>query len=52
VKTGANYNINQAHNVFFNAGYYSRQPFFDDLFLNISTKSTKTWAMKGFWAWR
>jgi iron complex outermembrane receptor protein len=34
VKTGANYNINQAHNVFFNAGYYSRQPFFDDLFLN------------------
>ena len=34
LKTGANYNINQAHNVFFNAGYYSRQPFFDDLFLN------------------
>jgi len=34
VKTGANYNINMAHNVFFNAGYYSRQPFFDDLFLN------------------
>jgi iron complex outermembrane receptor protein len=42
VKTGANYNINQAHNVFFNAGYYSRQPFFDDLFLNyIRTKSTR-----------
>lgn len=34
LKAGANYNINQAHNVFFNAGYYSRQPFFDDLFLN------------------
>jgi len=34
LKTGANYNINQNHNVFFNAGYYSRQPFFDDLFLN------------------
>jgi len=34
IKAGANYNINQAHNVFFNAGYYSRQPFFDDLFLN------------------
>ncbi|MCK5068720.1 MAG: TonB-dependent receptor [Bacteroidales bacterium] len=34
LKTGANYNINELHNVFFNAGYYSRQPFFDDLFLN------------------
>jgi hypothetical protein len=34
LKAGANYNINQAHNVFINAGYYSRQPFFDDLFLN------------------
>jgi hypothetical protein len=34
VKTGANYNLSDRHNVFFNAGYYSRQPFFDDLFLN------------------
>jgi hypothetical protein len=34
VKAGGNYNINDNHNVFFNAGYYSRQPFFDDLFLN------------------
>jgi hypothetical protein len=34
LKTGANYNINEHHNVFVNAGYYSRQPFFDDLFLN------------------
>jgi len=34
LKAGANYNINEHHNVFVNAGYYSRQPFFDDLFLN------------------
>jgi len=35
LKTGANFNINEHHNVFVNAGYYSRQPFFDDLFLNF-----------------
>lgn len=34
IKAGGNYNINEQHNVFFNTGYYSRQPFFDDLFLN------------------
>jgi len=34
LKAGANYNLNEHHNVFVNAGYYSRQPFFDDLFLN------------------
>ncbi len=34
IKAGANYNINEKHNVFVNTGYYSRQPFFDDLFLN------------------
>lgn len=34
LKAGGNYNINEQHNVFVNAGYYSRQPFFDDLFLN------------------
>jgi len=34
LKAGGNYNINDNHNAFFNAGYYSRQPFFDDLFLN------------------
>ncbi len=33
-KAGANYNLTDNHNVFVNAGYYSRQPFFDDLFLN------------------
>ena len=34
IKAGANYNLTEKHNVFVNAGYYSRQPFFDDLFLN------------------
>jgi len=34
LKAGANYNLTENHNVFVNAGYYSRQPFFDDLFLN------------------
>ncbi len=34
LKAGANYNLNAHHNLFFNTGYYSRQPFFDDLFLN------------------
>lgn len=38
VKAGGNYNINENHNVFVNAGYYSRQPFFDDLFLNYSNE--------------
>lgn len=32
VKAGANYNISDASNVFFNAGYISRQPLFDAVF--------------------
>ena len=32
VKAGINYNINQHHNVFFNTGYMSRQPTFDNVF--------------------
>ena len=32
VKTGANYNINENHNVFFNTGYYSKQPFFNSVY--------------------
>jgi len=35
-KIGANYNINEVHNVFVNAGYYSRAPFFDAVFVNYS----------------
>lgn len=34
VKGGANYNINENHNVFVNAGYYSKQPFFNAVFPN------------------
>jgi outer membrane cobalamin receptor len=38
VKGGANYNINENHNVFVNAGYYSKQPFFNAVYPN--NKST------------
>lgn len=34
VKTGANYNINENHNIFVNAGYYSKQPFFNAVYPN------------------
>jgi len=34
VKSGANYNINENHNVFVNAGYYSKQPFFNAVYPN------------------
>ena len=33
-KVGANYNIDENNNAFFNAGYYSRAPFFGFLFQN------------------
>ena len=35
VKGGVNYNINEKHNVFVNGGFYSRQPIFDNVFLNF-----------------
>lgn len=35
IKGGLNWNINENHNVFGNAGYYSKQPFFDAIFLNF-----------------
>jgi len=34
VKGGLNYNINSHHNVFVNAGYYSKQPFFNAVYPN------------------
>ena len=34
VKAGLNYNIDSKHNVFANAGFYSRQPNFDAVFIN------------------
>lgn len=35
LKLGANYNINEYHNVFGNAGYYSKQPLFDAVWINF-----------------
>lgn len=34
IKGGVNYNINEHHNVFVNAGYYSKQPFFNAVYPN------------------
>ena len=34
IKGGLNYNINEQHNVFVNAGYYSKQPFFNAVYPN------------------
>lgn len=38
-KGGANYNFNALHNVFVNAGYFSRAPFFDAVFYNFNTNA-------------
>lgn len=35
-KAGANYNINDKHNVFFNTGYYSRAPFFNFVYVDFA----------------
>lgn len=35
VKTGLNYNIDESSNIFVNGGYFSRQPIFDNVFLNF-----------------
>ncbi|GGB84328.1 TonB-dependent receptor [Flavobacterium suaedae] len=34
IKGGASYNIAEGHTVFANAGYYSRQPYHDNIYLN------------------
>ncbi len=36
VKAGANYNITDHHNVYFNTGYYSKAPYFKFVFANFS----------------
>jgi iron complex outermembrane recepter protein len=36
IKAGANYNINDYHNVYFNTGYYSKAPYFKFVFANFS----------------
>ncbi len=35
IKGGLNYNLNDNHNIFGNIGFYSRQPIFDNVFLNF-----------------
>jgi iron complex outermembrane recepter protein len=35
VKTGANFNFNSHHNAYINAGIYSREPYFQFIFLNF-----------------
>ena len=40
IKGGANYNLTENHNVFFNVGYISRAPFFSGgAFLNSTTSN-------------
>ncbi len=34
IKGGINYNLSEKHNIFANTGFYSKQPFFDAIFLN------------------
>ena len=38
VKGGANYVIDDKNNVFVNAGYYSRQPYHDNIYLNFTNQ--------------
>jgi outer membrane cobalamin receptor len=40
IKGGMNYNINENHNVFVNAGYYSKQPLFRAVFPNYNNNDT------------
>ncbi|MEH6703878.1 MAG: TonB-dependent receptor [Galbibacter orientalis] len=37
IKGGLNYNINEHHNVFANAGYYAKQPKFDGVFISYTS---------------
>jgi len=39
IKGGMNYNINESHNVFGNAGYYSKQPFFNAVYPSFNTNT-------------
>ncbi|MFK7906662.1 MAG: TonB-dependent receptor [Chitinophagales bacterium] len=38
IKTGANYNIDEKHNVFANVGVFSQQPIFDNVFIDFVNK--------------
>ena len=37
-KTGGSYSIDNKHSVFVNAGYYSRQPYHDNIYLNFTNE--------------
>jgi len=37
-KTGGSYSIDYKHSVFVNAGYYSRQPYHDNIYLNFTNE--------------
>ncbi|WP_109434983.1 TonB-dependent receptor [Aquimarina sp. AU119] len=36
IKAGGSYNINEQNQIFVNAGYYDRQPYHDNIFLNFT----------------
>ncbi|MGB6267483.1 MAG: TonB-dependent receptor [Olleya sp.] len=38
VKTGANFNIDDKNSVFANVGYYSRQPYHENIYLNFTNR--------------
>ncbi len=42
VKGGLNYNLDAQNNVFVNGGYFSRQPIFDNVFLNFRNQVNET----------
>ena len=42
LKTGANYNINSQHNVFFNTGLISRQPYFNSVYNGRNVYNTES----------
>ncbi|AOW08587.1 TonB-dependent receptor [Flavobacterium gilvum] len=58
VKGGANYNFDEHHNVFANAGYYSKQPFFNAVYpnnksvVNPNLKNEKVLGIEGGYGYR
>ena len=40
VKAGANYNINDNHNIYFNAGYFSRVPYYKFIFAKFTNEAS------------
>ncbi|MET2986233.1 TonB-dependent receptor [Aureibaculum conchae] len=39
IKGGANYNLNENHNIFVNVGYFEKAPIFDAVFLNFNNET-------------